>query len=67
VVIYAGVNGYLDPLPVSSVGRFEAELLRYVRDKHPEILDTIREKKELSKETEASLKSAVDSFSKAFS
>ncbi len=32
VVIYAGVNGYLDPLPVSEVGRFEAELLRYMRD-----------------------------------
>jgi len=29
-VIYAGVNGYLDPLPVSSVSRFEAELLRNI-------------------------------------
>ena len=29
VVIYAGVNGYLDPLAVSDVSRFEAELLRY--------------------------------------
>jgi F-type H+/Na+-transporting ATPase subunit alpha len=66
VVIYAGVNGYLDPLPVSSVERFEAELLRYMRDRHPEILDTIREKKELSDETTKQLKAAVDSFAKAF-
>ena len=29
VVIYAGVNGYLDPIPVSAVRRFEDELLRY--------------------------------------
>ena len=28
VVIYAGVNGYLDPFPVSAVRRFEDELLR---------------------------------------
>jgi F-type H+-transporting ATPase subunit alpha len=66
VVIYAGVNGYLDPLPVSSVERFEVELLRYMRDRHPEILDTIREKKELSDETTKQLKAAVDSFAKAF-
>ena len=39
VVIYAGVNGYLDPIKVSDVGRFEAELLRYMRAEHPDILD----------------------------
>ena len=38
VVIYAGVNGYLDPLPVSAVSRFEAELLRYMRAEHADIL-----------------------------
>ena len=34
VVIYAGVNGYLDPITVSDVQRFEAELLRYMRAEH---------------------------------
>ena len=34
VVIYAGVNGYLDPIPVADVSRFEAELLRYMRAEH---------------------------------
>lgn len=66
VVIYAGVNGYLDPLPVSSVSRFEAELLRYMRDRHKDILDAIRDQKEISKETGDQLKAAVDSFAKAF-
>ncbi len=66
VVIYAGVNGYLDPLPVSDVQRFESELLRYMRDKHPEILTSIRDKKEISDETGKQLKAAVDSFAKAF-
>jgi F-type H+-transporting ATPase subunit alpha len=66
VVIYAGVNGYLDPLPVSSVQRFEAELLRYMRDRHKDILDAIRDQKEISKETGDKLKAAVDSFAKAF-
>ena len=51
VVIYAGVNGYLDPLPVKDVSRFEAELLRYVRTEHPDILKSIRDAKEITKET----------------
>ena len=66
VVIYAGVNGYLDPLPVAQVRRFEDELLRYMRDQHPGILASIRDKKEITKETGDQLKAAVDSFAKAF-
>ena len=66
VVIYAGVNGYLDPLPVSSVSRFETELLRYMRAEHADILATIRDQKEISKETGDKLKAAVDKFAKAF-
>jgi len=66
VVIYAGVNGYLDKLAVSDVGRFEEEFLRAVRGKHGDILEAIRKDKQLSPETEAKLKAAVEGFSKAF-
>jgi F-type H+-transporting ATPase subunit alpha len=66
VVIYAGVNGYLDKLAVSDVGRFEQEFLRAVRGKHGDILESIRKDKQLSPETEAKLKAAVEGFSKAF-
>ncbi|MCE9648421.1 MAG: F0F1 ATP synthase subunit alpha [Parvibaculum sp.] len=66
VVIYAGVNGYLDKLPVSDVGRFEEEFLRNVRTSHAGILDAIRAEKALSSDTEAKLKAAVENFSKAF-
>ena len=66
VVIYAGVNGYLDKLPVSEVGRFEQEFLRNIRSSHADILDAIRNEKQISNDTEAKLKSAVEAFSKAF-
>ncbi len=66
VAIYAGVNGYLDPLNVSDVGRFEEELLRNVREKHADILESIRTEKEISDETGEKLKNAVDAFAKAF-
>ena len=45
VVIYAGVNGYLDPIAVKDVSRFEAELLRSMRAEHQDILDDIRDKR----------------------
>jgi F-type H+-transporting ATPase subunit alpha len=66
VVIYAGVNGYLDPIKVSEVGRFEEELLRYMRAEHPDILASIRDKKEITKETGEDLKKAVNKFAEAF-
>ncbi len=65
-VIYAGTNGYLDNLPVSAVGKFEAELLRNLRDKGKAILDGIREKKELTKELTVQLKDAIEVFAKGF-
>ena len=41
VVIYAGVNGYLDAVQTSDVGRFEQGLLETVHTKHAEVLDAI--------------------------
>ena len=41
-VIYAGVNGYLDPLPLNRVRAFEDGLLSLLRGRHAEILDSIR-------------------------
>jgi F-type H+-transporting ATPase subunit alpha len=66
-VIYAGVNGYLDPLPLNRVRAFEDGLLSLLRGKHAEILDAIRASKDLSSETEAKLKSVVEGFAKSFS
>jgi len=42
VVIFAGTRGFLDPLPVSAVSRFESDLLRHMRDEHSDILEEIR-------------------------
>ena len=66
VVIFAGVNGYLDKIKTKDVGRYEDELLRTFRGSHADILTSIRTEKVLSDETTASVKTAVESFSKAF-
>jgi F-type H+-transporting ATPase subunit alpha len=66
VVIYAGVNGYLDPIPVNRVRAFEQGLLLAVRKDHPAILDDIRDTRDLSDATAAKLKSVLDAYAKAF-
>jgi F-type H+-transporting ATPase subunit alpha len=66
VSIYAGVNGYLDALPVTKVKGFEEGLLRFVRDKHAEILEAIRSEKAISDANMPKLKAAVDAFAKSF-
>jgi len=66
VSIYAGTEGYLDDLKVTDVGRFEEELLRFMRDEHGELLTTIREEKAISDESSEKLKAAVESFASSF-
>jgi F-type H+-transporting ATPase subunit alpha len=65
-VIYAGVNGYLDPLPVERVRAFEDGLLGLLRQKNPEILGTIRETRDLDDATAGKLKTAVEGYAKSF-
>ncbi len=66
VVIYAGVNAYLDPLPVNRIKAFEDGLLAHVRSKHADILEAVRDSGDLSDAVAAKLKSAVESFAKSF-
>jgi len=42
ISLYAGTHGFLDPVPVGDVGRFERELLEYFSGRHPEIVDAIK-------------------------
>ena len=66
-VIFAGVKGYLDKIPVSDVGRFEAGLMDHLRSNHQAILDTIRDEKALSDGTSDKLGKAIGAFKKSFS
>jgi F-type H+/Na+-transporting ATPase subunit alpha len=65
-VIYAGVNGYLDPMPVDRVRAFEDGLLGALRGQHADILNSIRDSRDLDDATAAKLKGVVDSYAKTF-
>ena len=66
ISIWAGGNGYLDPIPVADVRRFEAELLEYIHANHPEIPEHIRAKGDLPEDVEAKLRAAVEEFARRF-
>jgi len=66
-VIYAGVNGYLDKLPLNRVRAFEDGFLATLRSKSGDLLEAIRSSKDLSDASAAKLKGAADAFSTSFS
>ncbi len=65
-VIYAGVNGYLDTLPVNRVRAFEDGLLSLLRTKHVALLSSIGASNDLSDADGATLKTLVEGYAKSF-
>ncbi len=65
-VIFAGTRGYLDKIPARDVGRYEADLLRHLHADKADLLATIRKEQKLSDDTEAKLKSTVETFTARF-
>jgi len=65
-VIYAGVNGYLDPMPVDRVRAFEDGLLHVLRAQHADVLNGIRDSRDLNDELAGKLKAVVEGFAKTF-
>ncbi|WP_420139274.1 F0F1 ATP synthase subunit alpha [Sphingomonas sp.] len=64
--IFAGTNGYIDSIPVGDVVRYEAAMLADMRANHADVLGAIRDSKDLSDDSKAKLKSALDQFAKTF-
>jgi F-type H+/Na+-transporting ATPase subunit alpha len=67
VLIYAGTRGYLDKVPVDQVQRYEKELTGWMRAKKADLLTSVREKKDISKDgIEDKVKAALEEFGKSF-
>jgi F-type H+-transporting ATPase subunit alpha len=65
-VIWAGTNGYLDALPVNKVRSFEDGLLSLLRGKNADLLNAIRDSRDLSDDNAAKLKTVVEGYAKSF-
>jgi F-type H+/Na+-transporting ATPase subunit alpha len=67
VILYAATSGYIDPLPIEALGRYEQELQSFLESQHPGIYKAILEKRELTDEIKQQLNAALDQFKARFS
>jgi F-type H+-transporting ATPase subunit alpha len=62
IVIFAVTNGYIDAVPVPEIKEWERAFLEYMGAENPQITEAIKKEKVISKELEASLRKAIESF-----
>lgn len=62
MALFAGVNGFVDHVPVDRLKAWENAFLRYMESSHPDIGKDIQEKKMITPETEARLREAIQGF-----
>ncbi|MDD5075063.1 MAG: F0F1 ATP synthase subunit alpha, partial [Candidatus Peribacteraceae bacterium] len=60
--LYAGINGYLDDIPVDQVKKFEKEFVASLKGQHPEVLKQLSA--EIKPDTEETLKRLIATFKK---
>jgi F-type H+-transporting ATPase subunit alpha len=60
--IFAGVNGFLDDIPVELIRDFARELLQYLETRYPQLGNSIVEAREITAETQEALRQAIAEF-----
>jgi F-type H+-transporting ATPase subunit alpha len=66
VSIFAGTNGYLDSIATNRVNEYENAMLSFMRADHKDVLEGIRESKDLKDDVKDKLTSALETFGKQF-
>lgn len=66
-LIYAGVNGHLDNIPVAKINQWEKDFLQELKTNGSDLMNSIDKEGALSKDLEGQLKEAIQSFNKSFS
>ena len=66
LIIYAGVNGFVDDLPVESLAAFESELFDSLERKETTVLDKIAETKALTDEIVKEVEATLNDFKRTF-
>jgi len=63
-IIYAVTKGYLNGIPVAKIKEYQEKLSAFLNENHPEILKSILDTKDLTKENETALGEALEEFNK---
>ena len=65
-ILYAGVNGFLDDIPVEQITKFEQQYHEFIEQKYPNILDELGKKKKIDDEIKVELEKAINEFKTIF-
>ncbi len=65
-ILYAGVNGFLDPIAVADIGAAQDELVTFMQTRFGNVLQAIREKKQLDDALKNDLNAALKEFGEHF-
>lgn len=65
-LIFAGVNGYLDAVPVNKILQWEADFPAHLKTNEADLMATIEKEGAISKELEARLRDVIKSFITSF-
>ena len=66
LIIYAGTNGFIDELPLTTLKKYEQELYSFIESKHPDIFADILKKRELDGDLRAKINKALEEFKGVF-
>ncbi len=66
MIIFAGTQGSLDDVPVEAIKKFEEEFLRYMKDRKPDVIKELAQKKAIDDDVKAKLTAAIEDFKKGF-
>jgi len=66
LTIYAATNGFVDQLPETAVRKYEAELYRFVENRHPDLFDEIRTKKLIDDTLKPKIDKVLNEFKDVF-
>jgi len=62
LIIWSAINGFTDDIPVEDIKKFEAELLSFIENSHPAVMQNIREKKAITDEIQKDLEQSLKDF-----
>jgi F-type H+-transporting ATPase subunit alpha len=62
LIFFAVTNGFLDDVELRKVRDFETAFLRYMKDSHPSLVQTVAGGAKMSEETQEALKQAIQDF-----
>jgi len=66
VLLYAATKGYLTKIETPRLQQWAVSFISFLRDKHPEIVDSIRDTNALADDKAAALGEAIEEFNKSF-